>query len=405
MRAPLLLFAIIVVMQAVRTVVVYGNQTIAGIGLLGYLSPLGAAAAFYLLAREWRNARRWLAIYVTCAAVVAATVALHFFGFGSRLFDSIALDTVYGLGGRVKMYCGILRSSEFAAFHAATAACIALAWISGARRLKGLIPVGMLTGLLLLAVVLSGRRKMLAQLGLFLVIFLYLEARSRGRRGRVLAAVTFVGIVGGLIFMLSAQEGAIGGLEPYLARSGSLVGDSVERFTSMTVGSFAGVVANVGFFGAGAGIASQGSQYYGGGRSVIWSNAEGGLGRVLAELGIPGLLLLFLLAWAGSKALRRVARFAARSDSRDARLVLGLAAILPSNAAVFVTAHQLYGDPFVLVVLGALFGLAAGFPASLALSRCASPRPLREADAAVSEAAHTALAADDVRSAHFGARR
>jgi hypothetical protein len=79
--------------------------------------------------------------------------------------------------------------------------------------------------------------------------------------------------------------------------------------------------------------------------------------------------------------LRNVVRFAARFDAPDSHLVLGLAAILPSNAAVFVSAHQLYGDPFVLTVLGAVFGLALGFPPAMALAARAGyvlpPSPAR----------------------------
>lgn len=367
LRIPLVLFTVVVVLQAVRTMLLYGNRTMAGIGLLGYLSPTAAVAAFYLLARDWRQSRRWLAAYVALAALAGATVVLHFLGVDSRFFDSIALDSVYGVGRRVQMYCGILRSSEFAAFHSATAACIALAWASGVRRPKVLVPVGLLTSVLLLAVLVSGRRKMLAQFALFLVLFLFLEARARGSRGRVLTAVAALGIAVGILAVVSAREGTSGDLQPYLLRGGSVVGESVERLTMMTVGAFSGVFANVGFFGAGAGIASQGTQYYNSSGPVIWSNPEGGLGRVMVELGVPGLALLIALGWATAQALRNVARFAARLDAPDSHLVLGLVAILPSNAAVFVSAQQLYGDPFVLIVLGAIFGLALGFPPAKAL--------------------------------------
>jgi hypothetical protein len=141
----------------------------------------------------------------------------------------------------------------------------------------------------------------------------------------------------------------------------------------MTVDAFSGVLANVGPLGAGAGVASQGTQYVGSGGPVIWSNAEGGLGRVLAELGLPGLALLAALGWASLAALRRAARCAARIESPDAHLVFGAAAIVASNAVVFVSAQQLYGDPFVLVVLGALFGLALGFPPATAFALRARP--------------------------------
>jgi hypothetical protein len=101
----------------------------------------------------------------------------------------------------------------------------------------------------------------------------------------------------------------------------------------------------------------------------------------MVELGVPGLALLIALGWATTQSLRNVARFAARLDAPDSHLVLGLVAILPSNAAVFVSAQQLYGDPFVLTVLGAIFGLALGFPPAKALELRAgyalAPAPAR----------------------------
>ena len=42
----------------------------------------------------------------------------------------------------------------------------------------------------------------------------------------------------------------------------------------------------------------------------------------------------------------------------QAVLIYGLVSFIPSHAVVFVTAHQVYGDPFVLLVLGAFIGFA-----------------------------------------------
>src|SRR5436853_3848 len=48
-----------------------------------------------------------------------------------------------------------------------------------------------------------------------------------------------------------------------------------------------------GIFGAGLGVGTQGTQYFGGGGAAA---AEGGLGKIALELGIPG---LFLTGWLG----------------------------------------------------------------------------------------------------------
>ncbi len=86
--------------------------------------------------------------------------------------------------------------------------------------------------------------------------------------------------------------------------------------------------------------------------------AEGGLGRVLAELGLPGLFCLLWLAIGLLRIIRAIVREARTSRRRQAVLIYGLVSFIPSHAVVFVTAHQVYGDPFVLLVLGAFVGFA-----------------------------------------------
>jgi hypothetical protein len=120
----------------------------------------------------------------------------------------------------------------------------------------------------------------------------------------------------------------------------------------MTIDNFKFIIARNGFFGAGAGMGSQGAQHFGGGAAVVGSSAEGGLGKVLAELGVPG---LFLLLWAGGqlalyvwRALKRMHR----GDSNRVLLASGTLAFLAVNGVVFTTAHQVYGDVFVLLILG-----------------------------------------------------
>ena len=130
----------------------------------------------------------------------------------------------------------------------------------------------------------------------------------------------------------------------------------------MTIGQFGAVIVRNGFFGSGAGTGAQGAQYFGGGADVVGFAAEGGLGRVLAELGVPGLAALAWFAFAMGRVLLRIARGVRQLPLRLAAPAYGLVALLPANLAVFVTAHQVYGDPFVLIVLGWLSGAALAVP-------------------------------------------
>jgi hypothetical protein len=145
--------------------------------------------------------------------------------------------------------------------------------------------------------------------------------------------------------------------QPYLER-GETTGPStgIERLRALTLDSFQYVSSANGFFGAGAGTGSQGSQYYGGGKDIVGGNAEGGLGKILAELGVPGLVIfLFTLVVLGRNVWRNLDLLNQRDPER-ARLAFGLCAYLVANGIEFASAHQAFGDPFVLLVLGWSFG-------------------------------------------------
>ena len=148
----------------------------------------------------------------------------------------------------------------------------------------------------------------------------------------------------------------------------------IERIQNVTFGAFPYIIEENGFFGSGAGTGSGGAQYYGGGDERVGLAAEGGLGKVLAELGVPGIFLFFWLGWRFAALVWRTLSMAARGDSEVAKLVFGVTAFLAANAIVFASAHQVYSDPFILLLLGSCLGFilathrlmaASGAPAAV----------------------------------------
>lgn len=357
LRNPMTIFAVVVTLQAGATLFRFHNFALAGIGLLAYFSPLAAIIAFFQFNRSWADAQRWLRFYIGAATVMSVTVFLQFLGFSPRIFESIGLDTVYGIGGRIAMLCGIMRSSEVAAFHASAAACLALTLATIGRSRGAQVFYASLVPLCLLAIVLGGRRKMLAQFVLYVLIFLFLLVRSRRALSRATSLVSSLALVVVLVAVpLLLTNPRQSTLTPYLDRSASVFGEAVERLESMTVGSMITVLSITGVLGRGAGTTGQGSQYFGGSDTIVNAPAEGGLGRVLAELGLPGLIALLWLGVGILRIVRSVVDEARALPTSQAVLLYGLASFIPSHAVVFVTAHQVYGDPFVLLVLGALIG-------------------------------------------------
>lgn len=141
----------------------------------------------------------------------------------------------------------------------------------------------------------------------------------------------------------------------------------------MTVDMFEYVIAQNGFFGSGAGTGSQGAQHFGGGAVLVGAAAEGGLGKVLAELGVPGLILL---AWIMTAAVRYIWKAAdkVRGDENVAALSYGVLAFLMANAIVFTTAHQIFGDVNILTILGLLLGVLLRGPYFLRSHTTVAPK-------------------------------
>jgi hypothetical protein len=90
-------------------------------------------------------------------------------------------------------------------------------------------------------------------------------------------------------------------------------------------------------FGAGLGVGTQGTQHFGGGGEGA---AEGGLGKITLELGVPG---LFIMGWVAISLVRylwRIMRVASRHSQRIAQISFGLFSFLVANAAAFSVATQ-----------------------------------------------------------------
>lgn len=363
LRAPVAVFVAFVTAQSLLTVLRTDNFVLAGIGLLSYLSPLAALLLGQRYGESERAIGRWQKVYLAGAFAVAASIFAAFVGLQSPLFTSIGLERVFGRGGHVEMVAGIMRSSEIAAWHVATAACLVVIW-SLARRRTRAFWLGLATALaLVMAVVLTGRRKTLGEIVLFLLIYAWFLTRHRMgaarfvRLGLALAAA-FVAVT-----TLLSSQGESGRWNPYLERSFSVVADAGERLGQMvSLQQLAWIVEENGFFGRGAGTGAQGAQYFGGGSNLVGGGAEGGLGRIVAELGVPGLLVALWLTVAVALRLLHAARWLAKTAPGHGQRFFGFVALIPANGVVFLTAHQVFGDPFVLIVLGFIASSAMAIP-------------------------------------------
>jgi hypothetical protein len=373
---PLNIFVILVLLQSIMTFLALGSMSIATIGMLAYLSPIPILLLGFYFVRNKEDIFRIMKFYIFISILMSAGIYLSYMGFDWDILRAVGTEIyVYPVsGGSVKLHPGFLRSSEVAAWHAGASMCfIFILFISA----KGTTPFKWLSFPLavyfLFAVIFAGRRKIIAELALFISAYMFLFLYFR--RGAMKLGILTLAI--GLLF---AYFGAIyvikdadSDLLKYFERPKGIVEDSVERLKLMSIDTLKWVMIRNGFFGSGAGTGSQGAQHFGGGAQLVGYSAEGGLGKVLAELGVPGLIIFFWLLFALGRYFKWILDETTRRDLLETRLIYGLVAFLLANAIVFVTAHQVFGDIFVLFVLSMTMGFVFGMQKIYNLTANKSP--------------------------------
>ena len=374
LRTPLNLFILLVGIQSVAAIIKTGNPVIGGIGALSYLAPLPAILLGYQFSRSEQEITKLIKVYLVVGVLMVAGIYLSYAGFDWKVLKSVGVGLfIYSIEkGRLDLYSGFLRSPEIAAWHAAACICLLIVLSLSIRRNTIFRwSSGPLVMVLLGALLLTGRRKFLVEIVLFVSIYALLLIWFRttaiksaviSRSALLLAAGLVVGSAG---YMYIASDEAATEILPYYERGVSVRNDVTERVSVMTVESFQYMIAQNGILGSGAGTGSQGTQQFRGGADIVGGAAEGGLAKVLAELGIPGLLLLLWLVISLARYMWAIAQDIAQAKDLDpslGKLVFGLEAFLITNGFVYVIAHQVFGDPFVLIVLGFFIGFVMAMP-------------------------------------------
>jgi len=372
MRTPFILLLVLLVAQAVNAMVSYGNPTIVGIGALSYLAPLPALFAGYhfALKRGRAGIENWLTWYLIAALIMLPGILLEYSGFDWQVLGDVGEGLLFFQDdSNLTAHAGFFRASEMAAWHTATAVCVLLL-LSSMRRIsikRMAAVVGIVVALLAIGM-LTGRRKIFVEITIFVTVYVSLVALF-GKGGVKLAVGV---IVGGLlsyvlvIWMADQQPLVSNDAAPfqrYAERSATVAGGVADRSVELGVAPVEWAIDGFGWLGGGLGVASQGAQHFGGGSGVFGGAGEGGLGKITAELGVPGLAIVLWFGFAAMRYGRHVLVFASLRSTAVARLAYGLAAFLIANLAVFFIATQLFGDLFVLLMLGLVAGFFLATPA------------------------------------------
>lgn len=368
-------FFAVLVLQALITMLRTGSLLLIGIGTAAYLGPVAAVVLGSWVGTSRKGVLRFLAAYAVFVAAMATGIALWQTGLRWPVLKTIGVELVvydWQLGAIV-LPAGFFRAPEVASWHCATAACVVVLIAASGRASRARwIALGGLATFLFWAVLVAGRRKGVAETVIFLVFFAVLQIWVRGRLGRFGGAVLVAVVLGAFVFqrygLVEGVEGQLGSMTERSSEAGGPWSRMVASFTSLP-----SVVRAAGFLGTGLGTGTQGAQHFRSAQESWGIISESGLARVVAELGVPGAAIAVVLVFRLLQGLRRRLPALRGAGAEDPGLTLGLMALVGSNAVVFVSAHQIFGDPLVYIFLGVSVGFVI---AGLDL---ASERPRRPA--------------------------
>jgi hypothetical protein len=379
LKVPFSMFVFLVVVQAMHSFARYDSILMPTIGLLVWLAPIPAVLLAYQFAarRGLVAIRSWMLIYIAVALLSLLGVYLEYEGVQWRTLGEIGEgQIIYDVGTILKAYSGFYRASEIAAWHAATIACFIFMLSVGKRPTVARVVIGLiLIGLLVSLGILTGRRKMLVEITVFISAYLFLVAwLQRGTARLAMAvllagAVGYIGIVGFVAPDLVQRSNTKGvvienaqRIEGYAARGQSVFADVPARVSELGVQPVVWAVSRFGWLGAGLGTGSQGTNAIAEANNIDRGAAEGGLGKIAMELGIPGLFMAAWLVLALAKHLYGQLQIISKVSPQHARMAYGLIAFLVANAATFSVATQAYSDLFILLILGWCLGFLLAMP-------------------------------------------
>lgn len=378
MGKPINVYLLLVALQAVHSLARFGSPMLTGIGLMAYLAPIPAVVFAYQFAvrRNMAGTRGWMWFYVAVSMLGLSGVYLEYQEFEWTVLGEVGVGlTIYDVGTVLKAYSGFFRSSEIAAWHAAAVSCFLFILLIGRKFTPPrIVLVLAMVGLLVSLGMLTGRRKMLVEVLVFVSAYVFLVAWFQRRATRMAVVAAVVGVLGYVVAvgMISPDEEESStkrlSLDPneryrhYTVRGASVFDDIPKRFDELGVQPVMWAVNEYGWFGAGLGTGSQGVQHVLTSASINRGAAEGGLGKITMELGVPGLLLVAWLAIAFGRYIRKLLAVITITSPPHARIAYGLAAFLIANSAAFSVATQAFGDLFVLLMMGWTAGFLLAMP-------------------------------------------
>ena len=374
-------FVLLLFAQSVNSYLRFSSPPLVLIGLAFYVAPGIALWMGFHVGRDPSNLRQIILAYFIFSCFFGFTVLLDFQGVDIPAFKEVGTGILITFeGGSKSGASGLWRTSEIASWHLAAAACFGIILTFSERNTSLQVLYLSTSVVFFLLSITTGRRKSQVLIVAFLGIYLLLFSRqaSSASRERIIMSVlgaagisyAFVSIF--LIDMLGSN------FEIFLNRASTSGEDLGTRLQSQGLDAFLkGLEVGSGLgLGVGAGP-NLGNFDAGANRGAVRSLgyvSEGGGGRLVVELGIPGLFLIGWILLVSLQLIWRNFRLMISLPSEVNALFIGCLSFGVANLFFFFSAAQLYSDPFILIILGISIGPVLSIPV-LVYSRMQQQNP------------------------------
>lgn len=347
------LLFLFLVLAAVNGLMTFGVEfwTVPLLSLFTYLAPLPAILVGYVYVDREERLYDFFTYFAIITSVALIGCPLEYYRLNWPVLGMVKQvgDYIRYLPGiQIRMISGFYRAPDIMAWHASTLTAISLAMIVRREIDKRAWPWMIAAGWGFYNCMISGRRKGIYFVAVFVAAFIWryfrrLKATQMVALGMAAIVVLFV------VHRLSSDE------ESNVYTRGAYT--TQEEVAHRLEGGLLDTIEQAGIMGAGLGIATQGVQHLlGPDRNIGWQ--EGGLGKLAIELGVPGLLAAFFLAF---RVLRTMLRITSIPD-HPATSQVGRAALfglVVANIGNFMASAQAYTDPVLAILtcffVGALF--------------------------------------------------
>ncbi|HUR82866.1 MAG TPA: hypothetical protein VM733_19050, partial [Thermoanaerobaculia bacterium] len=316
------------------------------LSFLIYLLPLPAILLGYAWLTREDQLIRFLQFYaiITSAAMIGTVLEYLRVRHPALGMVSMPWGFIRHLPGiEIRILSGFYRAPDIMGWHAATLTMIGITLAVRSRALSKAWPWIAIAAWGFANCMLSGRRKAIYMVALFALAFLW-----RYMRRMNMAQIALVALAGVALAFVVREIRSSSETEVYARGARTTPNEVLQRLE----GGFFGTLEQNSLLGAGLGAATQGVRHVTGLESDFgWQ--EGGLGKLTAELGLQGVLVAAMLAWA---VLRMMIRITAVGDIPGTSQLVraALFGIVVANIGNFLASAQAYSDP-VLTLMTAFF--------------------------------------------------